>query len=149
VRHCIETRVVTSCRLEGRAAGGMADTMRQRIADPDAFCDPSLQHVLSAVDRFLSRATLRRWHRRGHRGLLSWPSRLPLSIEAIELIAGLPTFEAVWAAVEAYRLHRQHQLMRPGELPAQIALAKQVLRSLRAKRAEITIESSKTDRQHT
>src|SRR5271170_2317028 len=91
VRHCVQMRVVTSCRLEGTAAGGMADTMRQRIADPEAYCDPSLQPVLVVVDRFSSRATLRHWHRRSYRaGLLSWASRLDLPVEAVASIVGLP-----------------------------------------------------------
>jgi Glycosyl transferase family 2 len=102
VRHCVQTRVMTSCRLEGRAAGGMADTMRQRIADPEAYCDPSLQPVLSAIDRFSSRATFRHGHRRAHHaGLFSWSSRLDLPVKAVTSIVGLPNFEAVWAAAEA------------------------------------------------
>jgi Glycosyl transferase family 2 len=150
VRHCIQTRVVTSCRLEGRATGGMADTLRHRIADRKAYCDPSLQPVLLAVDRFSSRATLRNWHRRGRghsTGQLCWASPLSLPVEAVESIVGLPNFEAVWAAVEANGPHRQHQLMTPEELPAQINFAKQVLRLLRAIRVKITTDPDETHRQ--
>ena len=82
VRHCLRTRVITSCRLEGRAAGGAADTMRQRIADPESFCDLVLEPALDAMRRYFWRGLLRRWHREAwladnH----EWAPRLGLSAE--------------------------------------------------------------------
>lgn len=56
-----EARVVTSGRLDGRAVGGMADTIGTRIAEDDPWCD---QHLESADATFLRasvRARLRRF----------------------------------------------------------------------------------------
>lgn len=60
IRHCRKVIVTTSCRLCGRAEGGMADTMRRRIESPDSVCDESLPPVWRAIRRFLSRAASRR-----------------------------------------------------------------------------------------
>jgi hypothetical protein len=132
VRHCVQTRVVTSCRLQGRAPGGMADTMRQRIAEPDAVCDATLEPVSSAVERYLWRAALRRQHRIGRFGRSrSWASSLAIPARSIERIVSLQNFEAAWQAIEAESGHLRSRLLRPADLPAQIILAKQVLRTLR------------------
>lgn len=137
IRHCVRTRVVTSCRLDGRAPGGMADTMRQRIAEPDAFCDPTLEPVSIAVERYRWRAALRRRFRAGLLGeARSWAAHLAIAPAAAEMIAGLGDFPAVWEAVEAHSPYLRPAALRPAALPAQIILAKQVLRSLRGGEAD-------------
>jgi hypothetical protein len=73
IRHCLATQVTTSCRLDGQAKGGMADTIRQRIADPNAFCDEALEPVLYAIHRDYWRGSLRRQHALGQlRGTSDW-----------------------------------------------------------------------------
>lgn len=52
IRHCQKTVVTTSCRLIGRADGGMAAAMRERIADPDSPCDETLLPLRLAIRRF-------------------------------------------------------------------------------------------------
>ena len=49
IRHDPGITVITSGRLEGRAAGGCADTMRLRIERPEALCDPYLRPVWSIL----------------------------------------------------------------------------------------------------
>lgn len=58
VRHAPDIAVVTSGRLDGRAEGGVADTIRLRCAIPQTPCDNRLERL----DRFLARclATRRR-----------------------------------------------------------------------------------------
>ena len=53
IRHAPEATVTTSGRLVGRAPGGCADTMRQRIDDPGARCDPFLEPIWSAIPRYV------------------------------------------------------------------------------------------------
>jgi GT2 family glycosyltransferase len=56
VRHDPDIRVIVSGRTEGRAQGGMADTIRRRLVCPDMFLDDRLEGVQEAV----LRARLRR-----------------------------------------------------------------------------------------
>ena len=51
-----DVRVTTSLRLNGRAQGGVSDTLRQRAADPDPPCDEKLRTVAAM------RALAGRWH---------------------------------------------------------------------------------------
>jgi GT2 family glycosyltransferase len=65
VRHAGDVRVFASCRLEGRAPGGMAQALRDRLAGTDYRVDDALPPVAW----LLSRA------RRGR--LPPWPPRIP------------------------------------------------------------------------
>ncbi|MCI0753841.1 hypothetical protein [Teichococcus vastitatis] len=47
-RHAPAVRVLTSCRTEGRATGGAADTLRRWTSEPDATCDPALEPDFAA-----------------------------------------------------------------------------------------------------
>ena len=60
---CPEIQVITSGRVEGRAPGGVADTLRLRSNDPDAFCDELLEPFRIAIKRAKWRGRLR-WLRR-------------------------------------------------------------------------------------
>jgi hypothetical protein len=60
VRHSMAVSVSTSCRLDGRAQGGAADTMRLRHAAPDSPCDDDLEPALKATRRALYRGILRK-----------------------------------------------------------------------------------------
>ncbi len=51
VRHLNEAVVTVSGRTEGRAAGGMADTIRRRMVATDAFLDSRLEPALAAIAR--------------------------------------------------------------------------------------------------
>ncbi len=59
IRHAPEARVIVSGRLQGRAFGGMADTMRRRMIEQDAWLDDRLEPLLDAVHRARCRAALR------------------------------------------------------------------------------------------
>lgn len=60
VRHDPTVVVETSARLDGRAWGGMADTLRQRVAHPGMPCDPLLEPCAQHVYRATKRAAGRR-----------------------------------------------------------------------------------------
>jgi hypothetical protein len=89
-------RVVTSGRVDGRAPGGVADTLRIRSIEPEAFCDDALEPFRIAIRR---RARSRRHLRslRG-RGELSetggWRETLRISRDDGRRIAQADTFGA-------------------------------------------------------
>lgn len=53
VRHSPSITVITSGRLVGRAAGGCADTMKQRIDNPVSECDAYLEPAIDVIRRYL------------------------------------------------------------------------------------------------
>jgi hypothetical protein len=58
VRHA-EIVVRVSGRLDGRAHGGMADTIKRRLQRPDVFTDERLEPTVDAYRRVLTKARLR------------------------------------------------------------------------------------------
>ncbi len=132
VRHDPDIVVVTSGRLDGRAPGGAADTMRERCAVPEAPCDPRLEPLRAALFRFAWGRRLRRLHATGRlarTGLWAPWLRVP-PLEA-HRIAGLPTLGAVLVAIEAASPLLAARPLRPRALPRQIRAARLVLAGLR------------------
>jgi GT2 family glycosyltransferase len=99
IRHAPEVWVTVSGRLEGRARGGMADTMRRRMQAADMMLDERLEGAREAVRR----AALRRSARRVHAGSgnpAPAAAALCLPVEAVEqMLSG--RFGIGWAAIEA------------------------------------------------
>ena len=60
IRHAPNVCVTVSGRTEGRAIGGMADTIRRRLMTPDAFLDDALEPAANHVRRARLRAEVRR-----------------------------------------------------------------------------------------
>ncbi|WP_313045840.1 glycosyltransferase family 2 protein [Brevundimonas sp.] len=123
-------RVVTSCRLKGRASGGMADTIAARIAGAVHLCDETVEPARTVWLRASLRARLR--------GALSGPAKQavlmgeagmsPDQIEAAPVFTGLG---ALWAFIEAVgpRLARRRMTWdeMAAELPRLEALRDQAL----------------------
>ncbi|TDR85300.1 glycosyltransferase [Enterovirga rhinocerotis] len=132
VRHDPAVKVTTSGRLQGRAPGGAADTIRLRCEVRDSPCDPRLEALPRALFRFVWRRRLRRLHaeRRLNR-YLSWGPWLGLGRESAARIAALPTFGAVLAAVEEASLLLSYRPLRPAELPVNIRLARAAIARIR------------------
>ncbi|WP_073334068.1 glycosyltransferase family 2 protein [Wenxinia saemankumensis] len=59
VRHSWRVRVTTSCRLDGRADGGMAGALRRRITEEDPWVDEMLMPVEVLLRRARTSAELR------------------------------------------------------------------------------------------
>ncbi|HEV2673320.1 MAG TPA: glycosyltransferase [Aliidongia sp.] len=132
IRHCPEIRVTTSCRLIGRAAGGMADTLRQRVADPNAPCDETLEPVLDALHRNYWRAALRDRYETGRWGDRAWTAALGIAEDTATELDALPHFGAFWAAVERLGPSLRRRRLHPVDLPVEILRARGVLGWLRA-----------------
>ncbi len=101
VRYCDEAKVVTSCRLNGRATGGMADTIASRLDADDYICDEALEPAERTLVRATMRADLRRLHRLG-----AAPSHLlrRAGLDEAQRREALAqkTFGALWHVVERH-----------------------------------------------
>ncbi|MFU8863350.1 MAG: glycosyltransferase [Rhodobacterales bacterium] len=59
IRHASRPKVMTSCRLTGRAEGGMATTLRERCGADDPYCDDWLEPADNLAARFRIKGKLR------------------------------------------------------------------------------------------
>ena len=132
VRHDPEIVAVTSGRLDGRAPGGAADTMKLRCAEPESPCDPRLEPLSRALYRFAARRQLRRLHARSQLGRTSlWAPFLSIASPEAKAITELPTLGAVLAEVERLSPRLAYCPLRPSELPVRIKAAHLILAALR------------------
>jgi hypothetical protein len=133
VRHALDVTVVTSCRLDGRASGGAADTMRYRRDNPDAVCDDEIEPAVATLHRATMRGVVRKaWQERGLEQALSrfLNNDSRLERQKSELVAG--TFANAWKEIKARHPKLQKRPpLRPSDLPRQIAAARFILRHLR------------------
>jgi cellulose synthase/poly-beta-1,6-N-acetylglucosamine synthase-like glycosyltransferase len=134
IRYCPAIHVITSARVAGRAPGGVADTLAIRSREPEALCDDALEPFLTAFARALWRGRLRRLHGAGHLARdHDWPAALGLSACDVNDIIKEAPFGAAWTIVEDRSPLFARRLLRPADLPEQIALARHSLSLLRAK----------------
>lgn len=132
IRHCLAAQVVVSCRLNGRAEGGMAATIRQRVLIPELACDPTLEPAENLLRRGRWRAELRRQHLQGRlRHCERWPTLLKVSQVEADQAASMKHFGAAWATIERASSTLAHRALLPRQLPWQIAKAERVLGELR------------------
>ena len=132
VRHSMDVCVSTSCRFDGRATGGAADTMRHRHAVTDAPCDEDIQPALKATRRALCKGFLRRRWTNGSTGR-AWPAVLNVSDDNAALFDGKrsKSFENAWKAIcQSSPALQNDPPLRPSDLPRQIAIAKMIVRQL-------------------
>jgi hypothetical protein len=136
VRHCPTAHAITSGRTDGRAPGGVADTLAIRSREPDAFCDDALESFSAAFARAAWRARLRRLHGAGRLALdQGWAGKLGISPAGVSDIIQEPAFGAAWAAIEDRSPLFVRRLLRPIELPEQISIARRWLANLRKGRS--------------
>ena len=134
IRYCPTAHVITSGRTHGRAPGGVADTLAIRSKEPEAFCDDALEPFRTAFDRALWRGRLRRLHAAGRLALdQDWAAELGLSACDVNDVIKEAPFGAAWNIIEDRSSLFARRLLRPAELPAQIAIARRSLSLLRAK----------------
>jgi hypothetical protein len=133
VRHARDIVVTTSGRLDGRAVGGVADTMRLRCERPDAFCDDRLERLGRSLTRVLWRRRLRKLYETGaFAATWRWAPLLGIRSDQAATIADMPYCGQALSAVEAASPRLVFRPVRPAELPKQIRRAQWVLRIIRA-----------------
>ena len=100
IRHAPEVCVTVSGRIDGRAVGGMADTIRRRLVTPDAFLDDALEPVADRVRRARLRAEVRRLLQ-GRGEAPTWLYR-ELGCDATSVDSALKqgTFGVAWEMIE-------------------------------------------------
>jgi cellulose synthase/poly-beta-1,6-N-acetylglucosamine synthase-like glycosyltransferase len=132
IRYCPTAYVITSGRTHGRAPGGVADTLAIRSKEPEAFCDDALEPFRTAFDRALWRGRLRRLHAAGRLALdQDWAAELGLSACDVNDVIKEAPFGAAWNIIEDRSSLFARHLLRPAELPEQIAIARRSLSLLR------------------
>ena len=132
VRHAPHIEVITSGRLDGRAPGGAADTMKLRCDVLDSPCDERLEPFRLAVRRVLWRRRLRLLHLRGQLSdVTRWARPLGFTVAEAAKLAGGAAFGQVFAAIEDTSPVLVFRPLRPAELPGQIRWARYALDALR------------------
>ena len=129
VRHDPSVLVSVSVRLDGRAAGGMAETLRRRVKRRDGFTDAQLEPAQDTWRRFMLRRQVRLAWRAGQ-GTDELARVLGMSGESLKHALAQAAFGMAWAAIEAASPPLVRQRVRFSDLEAEIAQAENLLRPL-------------------
>ena len=143
VRHDPGIVVTTSGRLEGRATGGVADTIRLRCEVPESPCDERLEPALRVVMRRRLRCQLRlMWEVEGLRETRKWAPPLGISDALARQIASASFFGEAHAAIQASSPRLRYEPLRPRQLPVQMLIARTLLSLLRLRDRGSTLRTS-------
>ena len=115
IRHAPDVSVIVSARTEGRACGGMADTMRRRIERPDPFLDERLEPAAAGLRRARLRRLLRGLWSTPDQAALPSSARLGLDLARLTELLKAPHFGAAWAAAEMTSPALKHRARIPLE----------------------------------
>ena len=148
IRHAPDVYVTVSGRIDGRAVGGMADTIRRRLVTPDAFLDDALEPAANRVRRARLRAGVRGLFQ-GRGNAPSWLSR-ELGCDAAALDSALKqgTFGMAWEAIEGMAARLAPVRVPVADLADETRKARRVVASLRGSRAaRLAVQGSAPDRE--
>ncbi|MEJ0019975.1 MAG: glycosyltransferase [Acetobacteraceae bacterium] len=129
IRHDPAALVTVSGRIDGRAPGGMADTIRRRITRQDEFTDETLEPAADACRRFAVRRRLRQaWQARADGpGVRALAADLAISPALLAGALDRTFFGEAWEDVQALSPVLVRRPVRFAELPDQIAVAHRLL----------------------
>jgi glycosyltransferase involved in cell wall biosynthesis len=130
IRHAPECHVTVSGRIEGRAPGGMADTIRRRLAAPDPYLDDRLEPADLCAKRARLRRTLRRC-RANMEGLQDFAGETGLSQLVLGQLLHINSFGHAWAFVERESPALRRQRVAVADLPGQMRRAQEICDALR------------------
>lgn len=125
VRHDPGIVVTVSGRVAGRATGGMAETIRRRMARQDEFTDEQVEPPQLAWQRYALRRRVRLCRAGGTDAGLA--ADLAVTPDCLRHALRRPFFGAAWAALEAASPRLVRQRVRFVDLPAEIAMARALL----------------------
>lgn len=131
IRHDPGIRVIVSGRTEGRAAGGMAETMCRRSVRQDEFTDAMLEPAADALRRADFRRRVKAaWQRRTPDPDLAADLQIPPAM--LRRLVRHRYRGSAWAEIEARSPVMRRRPVRFAELPRQIVYAEEVLAALTA-----------------
>jgi hypothetical protein len=125
-----------SGRTEGRAVGGMADTIRRRMVAPGAFLDSRLEPTWAAIARIDFRRRLRSLWQEGFespRELDRLAADLEVSVGLVRRATSSRYFGAAWMTLEARSPRLRRRLVPVSSVQEQIAAARHFLATPDAK----------------
>jgi hypothetical protein len=128
VRHDPAIQVAVSGRIVGRAPGGMADAIRRRMVHQDEFTDDLVEPAADAFRRYSLRQRARDGRSAGPDAKLA--NDLMMSPVRLAHALAHPFFGGTWAQLEATSPILRRRRVRFVDLPAQIAAAESLLRTL-------------------
>jgi len=99
IRHAPDIMVQVSGRLEGRAAGGMAETIRRRMIHQDALTDEKLEPSIDAFRRAMAQARLRAV-RQGIEDSQALATDLLINPAEIDCILQTEFYGQAWAGIQ-------------------------------------------------
>ncbi|WP_322895340.1 MULTISPECIES: glycosyltransferase family A protein [unclassified Yoonia] len=130
VRHSDAPLVTVSCRLDGRACGGMADAITARIADQNSFADQRLLPAEITARRAMLRKALRAaWETKGDIGRLLCD--FDVTYKKTQKKHADKTFGAFWASIEDSTKTLSALRMRPSDLARELPALRQLVAQAR------------------
>ncbi len=133
VRHAPAVHVTVSGRVEGRAQGGMADTIRRRLLKPDEFLDDRLEPAAACAHRAVCRAELHRAFNEPPVDLSSMANRLGLKQSIVRDFLRATYFGMAWEAAEVIAPTLQYSRVPVTKLSSEAAIARKILAKLRVR----------------
>lgn len=125
VRHDPKISVVVSGRIEGRAQGGMADTMRRRIVKQDEFVDDRVEPAWSAFYRIrMKRQFSLLWREPIDVRLYRSARLLALAPNVLMEAVSTPYFGLAWSRIERVSSILSQRRVRFVDLPREMATAR-------------------------
>lgn len=135
IRHAPQCRVFVSGRTDGRAAGGMADTIRRRLAAPDLYLDPRLEPAADCARRAALRKTLREAYT-GNGGLADVLRLTKLGEPLLHGILRAESFGLAWLLLEQTAPALRRRLVPAADVARQTSHARAIRDALRKREAE-------------
>lgn len=136
VRHDPSIKVIVSGRFEGRAQGGMADTIRRRMVQQDEFTDERIESALAAFRRFQLKRRFKALREKPNepesrllaRRLAIYPEKLGRTVHAAHFGTG-------WHLIEQESPILKRERIRFQDLPRETSIARRILNKLKGDRS--------------